>query len=476
MIKTLTGKYNQPKKFYLILIGLLISAFLLVLPGWSSDRNFTTSSVADTNTVIAAKLSLKAAFQLAIRNNHQVKAFAHSVSSQREDIGIAQSNMLPKIAFEEGLTRTDTPAAVFANKLNQGRFSSSDLAGAPGTFNEPGFLNNWQTAFSIEQPIFSPKTWIGTDISKKEFQAKTEDYERFKEQIAYNVAQTYLMVQTAREFVAVAKKAVEDTNEHLRISNLRYDSNLALYSDTLRASTAHKEAQQRQVTAEKNLELAKRQMGLLLGIQESVDVDEEVIDVNTERMEYYASAALSRKDLKAMQNRIESAKRNVDMATAEYLPIVGLRAAYEMDDHTDVFGSEGSGWMGAIFLKWYLFDGTRRDHLRAKARYEVEMVKENFSELQNAISYRVFQAYLTLKEAGQNVQLARSALVTAEEGVRLVRKRYENSLSPLVDLLDSQMMLDNVRSNMVARENENRLAAVNLAFESGTIMWDFNLE
>jgi outer membrane protein len=114
--------------------------------------------------------------------------------------------------------------------------------------------------------------------------------------------------------------------------------------------------------------------------------------------------------------------------------------------------------------------------LRAKARYEAEMIKENFSELQNEISYRVFQAYLTLKETAQNLELAKTALATAEEGVRLVQNRYENSLSPLIDLLDSQVMLDNARSNLIAKQNENRIAAVNLAFESGTIMKDFNLE
>jgi outer membrane protein TolC len=74
------------------------------------------------------------------------------------------------------------------------------------------------------------------------------------------------------------------------------------------------------------------------------------------------------------------------------------------------------------------------------------------------------------------MELARSSLETAEEGKRLVKSRYENSLSPIVDLLDTQVMLERARANIVARENEYQRAILNLGYESGTIMEDLNIE
>jgi outer membrane protein TolC len=65
---------------------------------------------------------------------------------------------------------------------------------------------------------------------------------------------------------------------------------------------------------------------------------------------------------------------------------------------------------------------------------------------------------------------------TAEEGRRLVKARFENSLAPLVDLLDVQLSLDQSRANLVLRENEFWLAVVRLSYESGTIIQDLNLE
>jgi outer membrane protein TolC len=74
------------------------------------------------------------------------------------------------------------------------------------------------------------------------------------------------------------------------------------------------------------------------------------------------------------------------------------------------------------------------------------------------------------------VELAQTALKTAEEGQRLVKGRYENSLSPIVDLLDVQLNLNYVRAKTVARENAYKLAVINLGYESGTIMKDLNIE
>jgi outer membrane protein len=54
--------------------------------------------------------------------------------------------------------------------------------------------------------------------------------------------------------------------------------------------------------------------------------------------------------------------------------------------------------------------------------------------------------------------------------------RFEGSLSPLVDLLDSQVSLDRARANLVARENGYRLAVSSLSYASGTILKDLQIE
>jgi outer membrane protein TolC len=58
----------------------------------------------------------------------------------------------------------------------------------------------------------------------------------------------------------------------------------------------------------------------------------------------------------------------------------------------------------------------------------------------------------------------------------LVRIRYENGLSPLVDLLSVQAGVEQARANLAARDGAGRLASARLAFVSGTILSDLQID
>jgi outer membrane protein TolC len=420
------------------------------------------------------KISLSDAIKVALENNHEIKAFKNSVSAQKEDIGVARSFLLPKITFEERFLRTNNPTYSFMARLNQERFTQSDFAVT--SLNNPKPINDFQTSLSFEQPLFVRKANISLDISKNEFFSKSEDFIRKKEEITFRVVQTYLMVHTAKEYVRVAEKAVEDAKEHMRIAELRYNAGLGLYSDTLRASTAVTDAEQRLVSARKNLDVAKRALGLLLGMSESIEIEEENLDFPIMSIEYYTNASLSRKDIKSLELKYENAKNNIKIAEAGYLPIVGIGGSYQLNDHRRPLGSEGDSWQLTAFLRWELFDGTKREYERAKAKYKAAETEEYLNGLKKAVAFKVYEAYLGIEEAKKNVELSRNALKTAEEGKRLVKIRYENALSPIVDLMDAQVNLDHARANLVAKENEYRLSVINLSYESGTILKDLKIE
>jgi outer membrane protein TolC len=429
-----------------------------------------------TQTVKAEEkqIALSDAIKTAMENNHEIMAFKSSLYAQKEDIGIARSFLLPKITFEERFMRTNNTTYSFMAKLNQERFSQTDFEIA--SLNNPRPINDFQTTLSFEQPVFARKANIGLDISKNEYSAKSEEFIRKKEEIAFRVVQTYITVHTAKEYVKVAEKAVEDAKEHFRIAELRCKAGLGLYSDTLRASTAVTDAEQRLVSAQKNLNVAKRALGLLLGTSESIEIKEENLDFPVMNIDYYTNASLSRKDIKSLELKYENAKNSIKIAESGYLPIVGVGGSYQLNDHRKPLGSEGDSWQLMAFLRWELFDGTKREYERAKAKYKAAETEEYLNGLKKAVAFKVYEAYLGIEEAKKNVELSRNALKTAEEGKRLVKIRYENALSPIVDLMDAQVSLDHARANLVAKENEYRVAVVNLSYESGTILKDLKIE
>ena len=420
------------------------------------------------------RFSLKEAIQIALENNHEIKAFKNSVSAGKSDIGIARSSLLPQITLQEKFVRTDNPTSVFSFKLNQQRFTQSDFE--ISSLNNPDPLSDFETSLSVEQPVLAIGNILRARIAKKEFLAQSEDFGRKKEEIAFRVVRSYVMVQTAKEFVEVAKKALEDAKEHSRIAKARFEKGLGLFSDTLRASTAVTEAEQELVSAGKDLSVAKRELGLLLGMSESVDVETSIPEIPLRDIDYYQEKSFSRKDIRSLQLRYENAKTDMRIAESTYLPTVGVGGSYQLNDPDVPFGGEGDSWYIMAFLRWNLFDGARREYERAKAKHEAAAIGEQLDGLKKTVSFYVYEAYLAVEEAKKKAELAESALKTAEEGRRLVKRRYENSLSPLVDLLDAQLNLDRARANFRASKNEYHLATARLSFTSGAILQDLEIE
>ena len=419
-------------------------------------------------------LSFYEAVRLALQNNHELKAMQSAALASKEGIGVARSYLLPKITFEERYLRTVNPGYAFMTKLDQQRIELQDFN--PSTLNHPDPVNNFQTSLAIEQPIFTRKGIVGLQMSKGESSAKQEELLRKQEQVAYQVAQAALTLQTAKSSFGATEKAVAEAVEHLRIAEVRYGKGLGQYADTLRAATSLSEAEQRRVSAEKNVRMAKRGLGLILGRDENVDLSDATPELPVLDLAAYEKAAETRRDVKSWEIHGDNAKKNIKLAEAGYFPYVGVGGAYQMNDPNRPLGSEGSNWQVTAFLRWDLFDGAKREYERAQAKYKAGEAQEQLSSLKKAISFRIYEAYLNINEARTNMEISRNALKSAEEGKRLVRVRYENGLYPLIDLLSAQASLDQARANHTAREGEYRTAIVKLSYESGIIMKDLKIE
>ena len=146
-----------------------------------------------------------------------------------------------------------------------------------------------------------------------------------------------------------------------------------------------------------------------------------------------------------------------------------------MNSHRNPFGDEGDSWQMSAFLRWELFDGVKREHERRKAAFAIAETAAHLDGMKKQVAFLVYEAFLGVEEARKGLDLARVALKSAEEGRRLVLRRYENSLSTMADLLEVQTSLDGARAAVVDKEGGYLVAVANLGFQSGTILQEFGL-
>ena len=198
--------------------------------------------------------------------------------------------------------------------------------------------------------------------------------------------------------------------------------------------------------------------------------------VPVKEISYYNNFSQHRNDIKAMEVRVENAKNGIKFATADFFPTFGVTGGYQLYDNQVPFGAQGNNYFAGGALNWNAFDGNRRKYEKLKAKDKQAEVQEYLEGLKKHVSYRVFESYLTVNETRKNFEMADSALKSAEEGKRLVFKRWEASLSPFVDLMDAQTNLDKSRANFVKCQNDYISAIVNLSFESGILTQELALE
>lgn len=419
------------------------------------------------NSAGAEMLTFEQALNIALKDNPKLRSFRWALKEREQDVYEAKGHLYPKIWAEEKVMRTNSPTYTFMAKLNQNNFTQNDFL--IDSLNNPADITDFQTSINFEQPLFAPEVYAGIGMAGKELEAKKADQQIEREGVALSVIKTVNMIRTARAYVKAALKGREEAMEHKRLALLRYDEGLALYSDVLRADVAVKKSETAAVKAESDLEVARMALGLVLGRTEPVDImeDDPVLPLND--LSIYLEASRSREDLRAMRLRRQSSRQAVKKERSVFVPEAGISGSYYLNDEASPFSPDAESYMLAGFLRWNFFDNSVLHRIK-KAKAAAHQVEEHLSGMEKEINFLVNKAYSQVEEKKKKLSLAAASLKDAEEGLRLVRLRYENSLTTIVDLLHTQAMIDGVRAELAGAENEYRNALADLYYQSGLLL------
>lgn len=461
---------------------IIIQKTIIILICFLLNLNLNTQSAqaqdifgqsVSTDSFLPIQMGFQNALKYALKNNNNIKAARSQLHVSEDDIGIAKSSLLPHAKFREDFMVTNNPIEAFTIKLNQTRAGPKDLAF--GTLDYPGATVNFLTALVLEQSIIDRKSIIAVKMARKEYSANEYIYSRKKEELVNQVAQAYLKIDINQKIVEVINQGLKDTKEHLDIAQNQFKANKGLYSDVLRAKSAVEEREQDLIVANRDLDIAKRNLGLLLGLENSIDTTESVPDIKLNDLDYYKSLAVYRSDVQAMEKRVENAKNNVKHKQADWFPTLNAVASYNFYDPYYPFGGLGNNYIAAAYLKWDIFDGNKRKYEISKARNQEEETKEYLEELKKEVNFRLFELYAHITAHQKNYEYTISAKKSAEENQILTEKYWHDSVLPFVAVIESQESLDRQRLNLINNEYDLKEDLITLLYESGIICQVFGI-
>ncbi len=420
----------------------------------------------------AEPLNLLKAKEIALEHNSQLKAAEAQIKAAQAGVAAAKSRFLPRVDLREVYQRSDSPVYVFSSKLAQQYFRAEDFA--LDRLNYPSPRTDLVTEVSVTQPIFNRGQEI-TGYRKARIQEKMAYLwrEGLRQRVLFETEAAYLGLLLAQKRVEVVESALATAKANQRVVKSRVEAGSALRSDLLQAEVFVAALERELLSAKNEVEVARSRLNVVLGMPlETKWEPKEVsfpLDLGLAPLTEWTEKALKRRpDLLLEEAKLELAAEEVRGAKLNFGPAINLRGVYEY--HSNGIG----GVSGDAFTVWAqvdlnLFKGFGDRARLAQARAQETAQAEEVRHYRQQVRHEVEKAYLRLLTARKQVLVTEAAVARAEEGLRLVEKRYKEGLTIIVELLDAQTALKKARLNYVDALYAFRLAFSELLFRTGSL-------
>jgi outer membrane protein TolC len=334
-------------------------------------------------------------------------------------------------------------------------------ANSPLALGAAGNAGNANNSISIAQPFqFPGKRSLAADIADTSAESLLAQSESSYLQLGAQLSTLYYSALSAQKQLQVLKEMVTRFELIKNVARARYANNAAAYVEFLNTQVAQNAAIAEQFNLEKQLQIAYRNINLLIGrdprekIALSGNVQQVIRTVPTLiELENYAET--SHPLLRSSQLDVDAARKGVSLAKKAYLPdfqVIG--SSYTP---RGPFASNN----GALFYQ-FEFDIVIPLYFFMKEKYGVEQAvrKQAAVEASNIANRQqiilgVSSAYTVFEQTKNKMQFLRdSQLPQADAAYKVALTQYSNNGQGFNDLLTAQNQLRLLQTQLTIVESD----------------------
>jgi outer membrane protein TolC len=156
--------------------------------------------------------------------------------------------------------------------------------------------------------------------------------------------------------------------------------------------------------------------------------------------------------LAALRSQMESAGYAIEAARAGKRPQFNVMLRQDWND--EELGLSASSYTVAGVLSWAAFDGGVTQAAVGRAEAQRSELAARLRQAEEGVGFQVGESRRKSQEAEERVAARELAVEQATEAQRLVKKRYENGVGTLIELLSAQAQLDRAKADQVAARHE----------------------
>jgi outer membrane protein TolC len=422
-------------------------------------------------------LTLEEAVAHALAHNPELAAARARLAAAGEASAAAEAARLPEIDLRYTARRSDNPLDAFADRLNTRSVTSADFD--PARLNDPGASTLHATALSVTWPLYTGgRLEAGARAAASHARAARHRYQRLRETVAYQTRAGYLEAQAAEAAVQILDEAVRAMQGHANTTARLLAERRIVASDKLSAdvSLALTESQREQAVT--RARRARERLALVMGLApgeplpvlppwKEPDKGPTALDRHSEGV--LEEVAIERRtDLQALAAEHEAARAAIDAARAAFRPQLSVGAARHWYDDSPGLDNASNSLFGTVSMN--LWRGGRDHHELERAAKEAEAASARLAAARLAVVDEVRAAVRALVEAQARVAICADNVGKARRAVEIVRRRYGEGRTLLLDLLQAERVLTESRLEKLQASLAVALAEAGLDYATGKLL------
>lgn len=308
-------------------------------------------------------------------------------------------------------------------------------------------LNSGVTLFRGGQR-FSDIRRSARDIDAAE--ARRDD-QRFN--VGLQTKQFFFTALEQAELLEVAEARLDQAQQSLDLTRIRFVGQEATASDTLRARLEFINSRQAVLTAESNLRAGRFSLGRQVGLSEPVipispgNLEPAPLPMSEAEMIQLAENG-SPSVIAAAASR-QAAEASLSSAKAAWLPSFSASGSYNWSNQQFGFDGGRTSWGLGFSMNYPLFNGFNRESSIARADNAAQVARLQDDDARLAARQQVDAALRSLETAERAIVIAQEAVGVADEDLRITRIRYRENVAIILDVVTSQIALDQARVDLV---------------------------
>lgn len=403
-----------------------------------------TSAMAEEGPApLRTLLSLDDVIATAFQNNKNVQIQEEEVEAARAQILYARSALLPQVNLDAGYTRNGAVPQVTAST------SGKDY----GVF--AGYVNDNKVGVTIDQSIYTgganeahlKQSRLGLKVQEETLRAVKLDIEFEAKRLFYGLLLAYETERIAQELLDQAMVHYQDVKK-------KYSQGTVSRFDVLQSKVQVSKVMPEFIKAKNAIRLIKADLNKLLyfKVTNPIRISGKLsyAPIPIKESLFLTEAYLNKPEMILKMLGIDISKWEITVAKAGFRPQVSANAGYlyRSDSWNDMFNDRHSNWEIGIAVRVPLFDGfsSKAKVEEAKARYAQAVLSKE--DLVETIAVEIRRDCLDMRQASAIVESQRDNVDEAREALRLSIVSYDNGVGTNLDVLDAQVSLAQIETNL----------------------------